>query len=416
MPYDSTHPWISFSIKMREAPERLWLSLGEARSKCDHLAGVPLKPRIAQKLHQVYLAKGVHATAAIEGNTLSEEQVLARIEGKKTLPNSQEYLGKEIDNVLAAANSVIESVEKYGERPISVEEIQQYNKQILDGLELEDHVEPGRFRRITVGVMDYRAPPANECTELMEKLCAWLNGPDFRAENDDALVYGIIKAIVAHVYLAWIHPFGDGNGRTARMLEVRFLMEAGIPSSAIHLLSNHYNKTRSEYYKRLSEVSKNGGNLIPYFLYAVRGFVDLLREQLRVVKYQQWGIAWESYVYEVLGHERTKTARRQLKLALALSRKRKAVPKAELRRLTPELAELYANKTPKALSRDLNALERKEIIIVTPNGVWAAKEKILAFLPRARKGGFEAQLSESVRQLSESVRLTDEGGSLPEER
>jgi Fic family protein len=49
----------------------------------------------------------------------------------------------------------------------------------------------------------------------------------------ERIVIGVIKSIIAHLYLAWIHPFGDGNGRTARLLEVRFLMEAGVPSAAI---------------------------------------------------------------------------------------------------------------------------------------------------------------------------------------
>ena len=49
--------------------------LGEALSKCQHLAGVPLKPKAAEELSMVYLARGVQATTAIEGNTLSQREV-----------------------------------------------------------------------------------------------------------------------------------------------------------------------------------------------------------------------------------------------------------------------------------------------------------------------------------------------------
>ncbi|MBI2713630.1 MAG: Fic family protein [Rhizobiales bacterium] len=404
--YRRTHPWLTFALNTEKAPGRLWLALGEARSKCDHLAGIPLKPNIAMKLHEVYLAKGVHATAAIEGNTLNQQQVLERIEGKGQLPQSQEYLGKEIDNILDAANGIMDRVSKRGFTPITVDDIENYNATILRGLELEEYVEPGKTRKIDVGVMDYKAPAAAESDELLRRLCEWLNSTDFKPPNeDDSIVSGIIKAIVAHIYIAWIHPFGDGNGRTARLLEVRFLMEAGVPSAAVHLLSNHYNITRSDYYRRLSEASKNGGDLNNFFQYAVRGFVDQLRQQLRVVKYQQWELAWESYVYEKFGEKRTSTTRRQLALILALSEKNKPVARSELRRINPKVAELYAGKTSKTLSRDLNALRKRKLISVLPEGIRPNKEIILAFLPDARAGGLEAQLKESAALIDEAGQL-----------
>jgi Fic family protein len=86
-------------------------------------------------------------------------------------------------------------------------------------------------------------------------------------------VYAILKAVVAHLYLAWIHPFGDGNGRTARLVEFQILLSSGVPSPAAHLLSNHYNQTRSEYYRQLDRASKSGGELAPFIEYGARGFV-----------------------------------------------------------------------------------------------------------------------------------------------
>jgi hypothetical protein len=182
-------------------------------------------------------------------------------------------------------------------------------------------------------------------------------------------------------------------------------MEAGVPSAAVHLLSNHYNITRADYYRRLSEASKNGGDLNAFFQYATNGFVDQLRQQLKIVKFQQWELAWESYVYELFGERRTGTARRQLALVLALGEKHKFVPRAELRGISPKVAELYAGKTPKTISRDLNSLRKRKLITVEAHGVRANKELILAFLPDGRAGGFEAQLRESVA-------LTDEIGQL----
>jgi Fic family protein len=401
-----THPWISFSLDLRRTLPATWLALGEARSKCEHLAGVPLRPAIAERLHEIYLAKGIHATAAIEGNTLTEGQVLQRIQGKRDLPQSQEYLGREVDNIVDAANRIIGRISKKGFSPISVDDLKDYNRRILKDLEVEDHVRPGEYRDIDVGVMDYKAPHPKECETLVERFCQWLNGTDFKPPHrDDTITYGIIKAIVAHVYFAWIHPFGDGNGRTARLLEVRFLMEAGVPTAAVHLLSNHYSNTRMDYYRRLSETSKNDGDLNGFIFYAVRGLVDQLRKQLRFVKFQQWGLAWESYIHEALGTKRTNTARRQHVLLLALSDSTEPVPKGEIKHLNPKLAEMYATKTPKTLSRDLNELMSKNLISIEGETIRANKEIILAFLPGARAEDRDAQREESKRLTHERDQL-----------
>jgi hypothetical protein len=71
--FERTHPWISFRIDLRQARPQLWMLLGEASSKCEHIAGVPLRPATAEQLHLLYLAKGAAATTAIEGNSLTEK-------------------------------------------------------------------------------------------------------------------------------------------------------------------------------------------------------------------------------------------------------------------------------------------------------------------------------------------------------
>ena len=65
-----------------------------------------LPPAGARELHRLYLIKGVRATTAIEGNTLGEEQIAAQLEGELELPLSQEYLKREVENVLAAVNEI----------------------------------------------------------------------------------------------------------------------------------------------------------------------------------------------------------------------------------------------------------------------------------------------------------------------
>src|ERR1035438_4373011 len=289
--FERTHPWISFRIDLRKARPQLWMLLGEAASKCEHIAGVPLRPSVAQGLRRLYLAKGALATTAIEGNTLTEQEVLQHLEGKLKLPRSKEYLGQEIDNIVGACNRIGERLAPGG-TGLTPELLCEFNRWVLENLPPEGKEVPGELRDYSVLVGNvYRGAPAQDCRHLLERYCEWLSSEDFKAPPGMERAYAIIKAIVAHLYFAWIHPFGNGNGRTARLVELQILLAAGVPSPAAHLLSNHYNHTRAEYYRQLDTASKSGGEIIPFIQYAAEGLVDGLREQLQVICEQQWDVA-----------------------------------------------------------------------------------------------------------------------------
>lgn len=70
-----------------------------------------------------------------------------------------------------------------------------------------------------------------------------------------------------------------------------------MPSPAAHLLSNHCNQTRAEYYRQLDHASKSGGDIAPFIGYVVRGFVDGLREQLEKISTQQWDVVWRNFMH-----------------------------------------------------------------------------------------------------------------------
>jgi Fic family protein len=381
--YETTHPWITFQLDLRKVSHRLWLKLGEAQSKCEHIAGVPLRPATAHELHQIYLAKGAAATTAIEGNTLSEKEVLDLLEGKLKLSPSKEYLGQEVKNIIDACNLIAKNVLDGTTSAISVEEIAQYNRLVLDKLKLEDNVIPGEIRTYSVGVARYKAVPFEDCKYLLTRLCEWINS-EFWAPDENRIGFGILRAVVAHLYFAWIHPFGDGNGRTARLLEFRILLEAGIPSAAAHLLSNHYNQTRQEYYRQLDNASKSGGDILPFVEYATSGFVEGLREQISVIREQQWSVTWRNYVHEMFKDKNTKGDIRRRHLVLDLSAHRESVPISKIKELSPRVAANYSGLSDMTLTRDINELVQLNLVERTPDGIRAKQELILAFLPPSR--------------------------------
>jgi Fic family protein len=361
-----------------------WLLAGEAISKCDHVSGAALGPEVAAELMKVYLAKGAMATTAIEGNTLTEDEVRRRIDGKLSLPPSKEYLGIEIDNIVAASNEVLNRCRRGALPPLSVELIKRFNRQVLQSLTLEQHIRPGELRTYPVGVADYRGAPFRALAELLDQFCRWLAAPwiqpmDAYEEVQRRRLEGVLKAIVAHVYLAWIHPFGDGNGRTARLVEFYLLVNAGVPFPAAHLLSNHYNETRAEYYRQLSYTSKSGGDLLRFCMYAMRGFVDQLRQQIEVIQKQQLELFWRNYVHEALGD--SETGRRRRYLVEDLSTAGRPVPKDKLTELSTRVLRHYVGKHDKTLSRDLDKLEKLRLLTRQPDGYVANTQLVLSYLP-----------------------------------
>ena len=381
--YEKTHPWLTFQIDLRLIDFATWICLGEAQSKCEHISGVPLRPSVAKQLHMVYLAKGVLATTAIEGNTLTEAEVIEHLEGRLRLPPSKEYLAKEIDNIIIACEKITTDILIHNKAEISVDIIRNYNKLILDGLSLGESVAPGQIRDYSVGVGGYRAAPAEDCEYLLKKLCSWLN--EFQIPQKNRIAFGILKAVIAHIYFVWIHPFGDGNGRTARLIEFQILLEAGVPTPAAHLLSNFYNQTRTEYYRQLDKTTKTKGNISDFIIYASSGFVDQLREQLDIIRRQQWDIVWRNYVHEMFKDQTSEAAVRQRRLALDLSFSTdESIRISKIPEISIRMAGAYAKKTKKTMVRDVNKLINMGLLERTKEGVRAKREVILAFLP-ARK-------------------------------
>ena len=383
--YEETHPWITFRVNTNEFDHVIWLLLGEAKSKCDHIVGSPLLPQVKDMLMNVFLVKGAQATTAIEGNTLSEEEVKKRIEGDLELPPSKEYLGQEIDNVVDVYNLIGSKMLDGDTAELSVEDIEEYNRLVLKDLPLEEDVNPGVIRDYSVGVANYRGAPPEDCKYLLQKLVDWLNN-EFNPPDEQERIYGMLKAIVAHLYFEWIHPFWDGNGRTGRLIEFQILLSVGVPATAAHLLSNHYNQTRSEYYRHLEMASQSNGNIVPFVKYALQGFVDQLKIQITIIRSQQLQTHWINHVHESFRNKEREEDKRRKRLILDLSEQplEKRVPISDIRHITPRIAELYAPLGDRTIQRDVERLRGLDLVNITEEGIRPNWELLQAFMSPKR--------------------------------
>ncbi|MDX2261100.1 MAG: Fic family protein [Gemmatimonadales bacterium] len=392
-PWSADYPFLSFDFNARKIPPRSWALLGECSSKIEHVMGTPLQRDVADELNKIFLARGAHGTTAIEGNTLSEAQVKRRVDGDLHLPPTQEYLGKEVDNVLAAYDFLLRQLDQGVPIHLRPEDLKQMNRLVLDGLGVEEGVVPGEYREGRVGVSDYLSPERKHLEEMVSLGCAWLNHDTWGKEYGGPFVIPILRAILSHLYIAWMHPFGDGNGRTARLVEFDLLIRAGVPIACAHLLSDHYNKTRTMYYRALSAAREDPAAFV---CYAIEGLRDMLREQIDVIRTQQIGVTWTNYIYSAFRtREESVTAKRRRDLALALGAIDGAVSMDKLTTLTPKLAQAYHQRTYRTLQRDVMALVEQHLLVPSAKGVRANLGLVRAFMPAK---GAALQPEESERR------------------
>jgi Fic family protein len=220
--------------------------LGECVAYIRVLREIPLLPEEHKRLLEVSLRRGALATTAIEGNTLTEADLVRIFDQDESPTESMNYQKVEVENIIDAMNIIKDDLLRGSESIIEPELIRELHRLITRNLGEKVDCIPGKFRednRHVGGI--YRAPDYSDVDLLMDRLCRWLRSEFLYPAYVDE--YGpIIQAVVAHIYLEWIHPFGDGNGRTGRLLEFYIQVRGGIPVVAATLLSNHYNQTRSE--------------------------------------------------------------------------------------------------------------------------------------------------------------------------
>jgi Fic family protein len=359
---DQRYPHLTFS-KYWSLDADLQYLLGGCGAIVDAIRQSPLQPEYRKDLLRVSLIKGAQATTAIEGNTLTESEVRRVSEGA-SLPPSKQYQEREVRNILDAMNEILRSVAVDGSGAlISADLIKSFHRSV--GRELGEHFDaiPGQFRTDSRVVGPYRCPQPEHVADLVTRLCEWLPAEFGYATNKQTFSDAVIQAIVTHVYLEWIHPFGDGNGRTGRLLEFYILLRAGNPDIASHILSNFYNQTRPEYYRQLDQACTTR-DLTAFLRYAIQGYHDGLQQVMGAITGSHIQIAWRYLVHAKFAERsyRKKTVfKRRRRLALAIE-PRKAMLPEEIMMLTPELAREYASLTPRTLIRDLDELCQMDIV------------------------------------------------------
>jgi hypothetical protein len=120
-------------------------------------------------------------------------------------------------------------------------------------------------------------------------------------------------------------------------------------------------------------------NPMIFIRYALQGFVDELKLQIDLIKNQQITVHLRDYMNTQLSDRDTVASQRQRKIALALSTHSEPVKLSEIRYLTPQIAEAYADKGWRTIDRDIKALLQRGLIIIEDRGYRINLELMLGF-------------------------------------
>lgn len=216
--------------------------LDAKKSKLD--SARPLPSASVKSLIEDFRLRYTHETTAIEGNTLTLRETQAVLEHGITVHGKPLRDHLEVINADEALDWLNKTVESH-ELP-SEKIIMEFHRILMKGILKEDG---GHYRRVLVFIQGAKHVPPNwrKVPSLMKELETWL-----KEAND----HPVVLAAKAHIQLARIHPFVDGNGRTCRLLVNYILMQHGYPPAL------YTSENREQYMKALDDVEQ--GNEEPF--------------------------------------------------------------------------------------------------------------------------------------------------------
>lgn len=209
------------------------------------LAELPVDVEMLRSLRETARLVATHYSTQIEGNRLTQAQVQETLAGAR-------FPGRERDTAeVKNYYRAIEDVERLAARsgPIFEEDIQHLHGLVLHGRPSPTPYRDGQnvIQDSETGSIVYLPPEAKDVPPLMADLVAWINTELDRAELPVPLV-----AALAHYQYATIHPYYDGNGRTARLLTTLVLHKAGYGLKGIYSLEEYYARDLSAYYDAIA--------------------------------------------------------------------------------------------------------------------------------------------------------------------
>ncbi len=343
-------------------PIRIAAPLAEAKAAVMFLTSIPSQRRWVEALQEMQLKREVAGTSRIEGAEFTDRELDAAL---KETP--EDLLTRSQRQAHAAMNTYLWLRRLPSDHPIDGKLIKEVHRRIVTGAD-DDHCDPGALRtegqNVTFGVPQHRGVQGgDECREAFEALC---HAIEREYPEHDLLV----QALAVHYHLGAMHPFLDGNGRTARAMEAVILQRVGLKETLI-AMSNYYYDEKFAYLRALSDSRAAGHDLTPFLVFALRGIaLQCKRLTSEIVREVQKAL-YRDVMYDLFNRLRSARkrviAKRQIEI-LKLFLDREAIPWMQVIALTKKDYASLGDPI-KALVRDVGYLLEIGALSVVAKGV-----------------------------------------------
>ncbi|MCY3822651.1 MAG: Fic family protein [Nitrospinae bacterium] len=273
--------WRKFRFEYHYEPAGLTSTIISIEASKEAAMSLILPPEWGETLNKLNRVRAIHGTTAIEGNPLSEAEVSQQIEAQEQSADHQDatQLSKEQIQIrnAGAAQTWVQERFKPGSDPFTLSDILIMHKMITENADMTDNT-PGQLRAFSVQVGSpslggvHRGAPHEELPGLMNEYIEFLRARKMEAEHP------AIRALLAHFFLVTIHPFGDGNGRTSRLVEAGILFRGEYNVHGFYGLSNYFYRHDDEYKRLLQKCREEQPfNVTPFIAFGLQGFMEELK-------------------------------------------------------------------------------------------------------------------------------------------
>ena len=260
--YAVPQPWIGY-----DAVALLDL-LVQARTAAGVLNRMPYLPQWIEQARQEQLRLEAAGTSRIEGAVFTQREQEEALAPDAPAPTDMTRSQRQLRSADATYRWLRSQP---SEQPVTSEFILAIHRRIVTGCD-DDRCQPGGLRpdgwNVTFGTPRCRGVEGGrDCRTAVNALGRAITG-EFRKHDP------IIQAMAAHYHIGAMHPFGDGNGRTARALEAFMLRRADVNNLVMVSLSNYYYDRKEEYLAALHASRTSGHDLTPFLRFALKGVAE----------------------------------------------------------------------------------------------------------------------------------------------
>jgi cell filamentation protein, protein adenylyltransferase len=239
--------------------------LVQAKAAVLALTQTPYQRNWVEELQKIQLKREVAGTSKIEGADFTDSELETAI---KPGVSPDELLTRSQKQAHSAVETYRWIAQLPNDLPITTDLVREVHRRIVQGCD-DDHCAPGELRGPDCNVI-FGAPAHRGCEGGLECQAAFerlVQAVQHEFRDHDLLV----QALALHYHFAAMHPFLDGNGRTARALEALVLQGAGLTDRAFIAMSNYYYDEKNSYLAALAAVRANNHDLTQFLIFGLRG-------------------------------------------------------------------------------------------------------------------------------------------------